>query len=37
MKEDAKKFQPFFDHFDMTIVYSTARKYLANRKEKQFI
>ena len=37
MRKDAQNFYHFLDHFEMTIVYNTARKYLANRKEKQLI
>ena len=33
MREDAKKFCPFLEHFDMVVVYNTPKKYLADKKE----
>jgi len=37
MKDDVLKFKAFHMHFSLQIEYTTTRKYLANRKEKQFI
>ena len=33
MKDDAKKFYPFLEHFEMAIVYNTPTKYLADKKK----
>jgi hypothetical protein len=37
MKDDDSKFNPFHMHFNLHIEYTTMRKYLTNRKEKQLI
>ncbi len=37
MKHEASKFKPFHIHFSLHIEYTTTKKYLANRKEKQLI
>jgi hypothetical protein len=37
MKDDASKFKPFYMHFSIHIEYTTTKKYLVDRKEKQLI
>ena len=37
MRKDAKIHQPFRNHFELQTVFTTARKYLTDRKEKQLI
>jgi hypothetical protein len=37
MKDDVSKFKPFHMHFSFHIEYTTMRKYLTSRKEKQLI
>jgi hypothetical protein len=34
MKDDVSKFKPFHMHFNLHIEYTTMRKYLVDRKEK---
>ncbi len=34
MKDDVLKFKPFHMHFGLQIEYTTTRKYLVDRKEK---
>jgi hypothetical protein len=37
MRKDARTYQPFLAHFQFQIVFTTARKYLADRMERQLI
>jgi predicted GIY-YIG superfamily endonuclease len=37
MRADAKSFKPFEEHFHMDVVYTTSRKYLADKMEKKLI
>jgi hypothetical protein len=37
MKDDVSKFKPFHMHFSLHIEYTTMRKYLVDKKEKQLI
>lgn len=37
MKDDASKFEPLYMHFSFHIEYTTTKKCLVDRKEKQLI
>jgi hypothetical protein len=37
MRADAKSYKPFDQHFHMDVVYTTTRKYLADRMEETLI